>query len=78
MRSRRYLVSVLGTVAVVAAGAGAAAAATGSKTTTSKSASPKVHRTRRYAPNMGGNCPNMGSGHSSGAVGPAGQPNSSI
>lgn len=72
MRSRRYLVSVLGTVAVAAAGAGAATAATGSKTTTpSKPAAPQSHSGRRYAPNMNGHCPHMGAGHASGAVGPA-------
>jgi hypothetical protein len=75
MRSRRYVISLLGATAVVAGGAGVAGAATGSKTTTpSRSAAPRAHA-RRYAPNTAsgkGNCPNMdsASGSSSGTAGP--------
>ncbi|HEY5319003.1 MAG TPA: hypothetical protein VIJ20_13530 [Solirubrobacteraceae bacterium] len=82
MRSRRYLLSAVGTTAVIAIGAGAAGAATGSKTTPSRSAAPKAaHSTRRFAPRSG-NCPNMGSAkgsaHSSGTAGPPGSPYGSI
>lgn len=66
MRSRRYLLSVLGTTAVVALGAGAATAATGSKGATSRSAAP---RTMKHYTRHSGNCPGMGAGHSSGMAG---------
>jgi hypothetical protein len=70
MRSHRYLLSVVGTVAVVAGGAGAAAAASGAKTTApSKPAAPRIHSGHRFAPRSGGNCPNMGSAQ--GTAGPA-------
>ncbi len=74
MRSRKYVLSLLGATAVVAAGAGAAAAATGSTTTTTSKPAVPSHAQRRHAPNMGsGHCPHMdsGPGSSSGTAGPA-------